>query len=290
MPAADATDDGVYAVVVVYGRAWDAAAPMPLLRRWLDGAFAAAGAPPLHRVLVWDNSSEPLDAPPPPTPIETVADRANGGTRAAYTAAATRAADAGVRWVLLLDQDTSPPDGFPAAIGRALAGPGAATAAALVPRVEHDGVLVSPAAILPNGRIVPHAPGAARPPAGAVPTAIASGALVRTDDLVSVLPIPEVFWLDYLDHWVFRQLHLRGRPILPVDCVIDHRLSVREPGTMSPVRFRNVLSAERRFVEDLSAQARRAWRLRLAARALRLVPRSPALAWLALRACVGRDA
>jgi len=280
----------VYAVVVVYRRAWGDAAAMPLLRDWRDADVSDRRTPALRQLLVWDNSPEPVGPPPADRDrFDYMSDRGNGGTRAAYTEAGRRAAALGVPWVLLLDQDTLPPEGFAAAVGRAIADPSNAGAAALVPRVLHDGQLVSPAVILPSGRVVPRHLGAASGVgvAGAgVPTAIASGTLIRTADLQALIPIPAEFWLDFLDHWVFRELHRRGRPIAGIDCDIAHQLSVKDPGSMSELRFRNVLRAERRFMADLPTAARWAYRLRLGLRAVRLAPRAPALSWLALRACL----
>ena len=61
---------------------------------------------------------------------------------------------------------------------------------------------------------------------------------------------------------------------------------VKDPASMSELRFRNVLRAERQFMADLPMAARWAYRLRLGLRALRLAPRAPALSSLALRACL----
>ena len=281
---------GILAVVVVYGRAGDAAAPMPLLRRWLAGEFEAAGAPPLRRLLVWDNSPEPAAPLPAGQPgIEAVADPSNGGTRAGYSAAAERAASIGASWVLLFDQDTLPPTGFPAAVGAALAGPVAPSAAALVPRMRHEGALVSPAIITGGGRVVPRPLSDASPTdRSTLPTAIASGTLIRTEDLRALLPIPREFWLDYLDHWLFVQLHRRGRAVGAIDCDIEHRLSISDPATMSEHRFRNILRAERRFVADLPGRPMLGYRLRLLLRALRLARRAPGLSRFALRAALGK--
>jgi hypothetical protein len=175
-PRSEHDDGGVYAVVVIYRRAWGDAAAMPLLRDWRDADVSDMHTPALRQLLVWDNSPEPVGPPPDDRErFEYMSDRDNGGTRAAYTEACRRAAALGVPWVLLLDQDTLPPEGFAAAVGRAIADPSNASAAALVPRVQHDGRLVSPAVILPSGRVVPRHLGAAGGGGADVPTAIASG-------------------------------------------------------------------------------------------------------------------
>jgi hypothetical protein len=212
-----------------------------------------------------------------------VEDPSNGGTRAAYAAAVSRAVAIGVDWVLLLDQDTCLPGTFPAAVGAALRAPGAADAAALVPRVLHEGELVSPAVITAAGTVVPRRIEAAGASHG-IPSAIASGTLLRTSDMVDMQPVPPEFWLDYLDHWIFLRLHARSRPIAAIDCDIDHHLSVHDPQSMGPMRFANVLRAERRFVAELPFTARLVHRARLLLRAARLARRAPGLARLALRA------
>lgn len=278
----------VLAVVVVHGRAWEAAASMPVLRRWLDGRMPTGSARRLVEVLVWDNSpSLSVGSLPQDGRIVRVADPSNGGTRAAYAAAASRAETIGADWLLLLDQDTRLPDTFPGAIDDALRAPAAAGAAALVPRVLHDGGLVSPAVITVTGTVLPRRLDASVGRSG-VPSAIASGTLLRTADARALQPVPPEFWLDYLDHWIFLQLHARGRPIAAIDCDIDHHLSVHDPASMGPVRFANVLTAERRFVAELPWPARLGHRARLLLRAARLARSAPPLARLAMRAALGR--
>ena len=120
-----------------------------------------------------------------------------------------------------------------------------------------------------------------------MPSAIASGTLLRTADAVAMQPVPPEFWLDYLDHWIFLRLHARGRPVGAIDCDIDHHLSVRDPASMGVARFSNLLRAERRFVVELPLPARLGHRGRLLLRAARLARRAPGLARLALRAALG---
>jgi hypothetical protein len=189
--------------------------------------------------------------------------------------------------VLFLDQDTMPPANFPDCIGRAVraAWSGGVPPAALVPRVVHDGRLVSPARITASGAVRPEP----LPPAGGpgTPTAISSGALVRTGALSSILPAPAEFWLDYLDHWLFRRLREGGGTIAVIDCELSHALSVASDEPLAPARFANVLRAERAFVGRPGPAAELAYRLRLAARALRWSRRAPELSRMALRAALG---
>jgi len=274
-------------VIVTYGREPERAAALPLLRDWLRGA-AGAAAPPLAEVLVWDNSPT-AECPAQQAGLVYRHDPSNGGTRAAYASAAARASACGADWVLFLDQDTEPPADFPERIGRALrdaAGRGVPPAA-LVPRVVHDARLVSPARITASGAVRPAPlPEAGTRGAGA-PTAISSGALLRTDVLTAILPAPADFWLDYLDHWLFRSLHERGCTIAPIDCELRHSLSVASGEPLSPARFANVLRAERAFVGRPGPVTELAYRLRLAVRALRWSRRAPELSRLAWRAALG---
>jgi len=283
--------DGVYAVIVTYGRDPAEAAALPLMRAWLRGE-SGSGSPMLAGLLVWDNSPTSSGVPAQ-AGIAFRHDPSNGGTRAAYACAAANAADRGAQWVLFLDQDTVLPADFPERIGCAVRAASARNTppAALVPRVVHNDRLVSPARITASGAVRP-APLSQTdvdgPDGPGRPTAIASGALVRTAELSAVLPAPVEFWLDYLDHWLFRRLLERGGTIAPIDCELRHSLSVASSAPLSAARFTNVLRAERAFVGRPGLAVEFAYRLRLAARALRWSRGAPELSRIAWQAALGR--
>lgn len=278
----------VLAVVVMYRRRLAQVRPWPTLCCTVAKCSTTDG-PALRHVLLYDNSPQPLpDAPRAwPAAVTYRHDAANGGTAAAYAAAAALAASLGDDFVLLLDDDSDLPEGFLSAAGHACDD----NVSALLPRVVDGTTPVSPARIDALGRVRPLAVSVA-PTTSARLTAIASGALVRTGALASVLPFPPGLWLDYVDHWLFAQLRRRGGRLIPFDAVVAHRLSILDPTNVESQRQASILDGEARFVATLPLLARAVHPLRLALRALRLYARgartqSRAVARAALQALAG---
>ncbi len=255
---ADTLGGGVMAVLVLYGRRVEEAAAWPILRAWLE----ASGSGALRHCLIYDNSPECLTDPATlPANAALIHDPANGGTSAAYRAAAARAGAADCQWLLLLDQDTAMPADYLTRAGRVAA----ADATALVPRIRHDGMLVSPATITSSGSVVPtERPGKD----GRMATAISSGAIVRRA-FVEQVRFPAALWLDYVDHWLFLALAREGGRIATIDVDLAHDLSIRTPRTLSLSRVKSILAAERSFYVALGGRARTLLPARQALRAAR---------------------
>lgn len=241
----------VLAVVVLYNKRFDEIPCAAKIKAWLDQP--ANGNAGLHLVhcLVYDNSPLPsLPAFVAHVRMDCRQDPSNGGTRAAYLAALDMALAQGCPWVLLLDHDTDLPDDFFTAADRALAHatPGQ-TIAAVVPQVFDGAVQVSPSRITAYGRV--HR----RPPANGCLssteglTAIASASLIQASSLSASLPIPEAFKLDYLDHWLFRDIQRKGGALAISSARINHSLSVFSMRVMSLERYRAILVAERLFLQ-----------------------------------------
>ena len=75
-------------------------------------------------------------------------------------------------------------------------------------------------------------------------TAILSGLLLSRDHLLQVGYIPKVFWLDYLDHFLFKTF-------LPIPCLVsvtvNHNLSVSDISKVSTKRLLNIYFSELAF-------------------------------------------
>ncbi|MGC6399982.1 hypothetical protein ACNI3Q_05315 [Sphingomonas sp. FW199] len=257
---ADTLAGGVMAVLVLYGRHVEEAAAWPVLRAWLGATSSCA----LRYCLIYDNSPETrIDPATLPDNAALIHDPANGGTSAAYRAAAARAGAADCKWLLLLDQDTGLPPDYLASAGCTVAA--AADAAVLVPRIRHDGLLVSPATITPAGSIVPtDRPGKN----GGMATAISSGVIVRSA-VIEKVRFPAALWLDYVDHWVFLAFAREGSSVATIDVDLAHDLSIRTPRTLSLSRVKSILAAERIFYQTLGGRARTLLPARQALRAVR---------------------
>lgn len=271
------------AVLVLYGPSFREAACWPALEAYF-GRPPRAGGAVLERVLVYDNSpSNNASRDHDPPWVNCIHDPANGGTGAAYGHAVEWAAAQQADWLLLLDHDTALPTDF---IGLCLetiyslertarvAGP----TIALVPLVVHGRQVVSPSRIGRLGRVIPLPPSAAGTDLPPGSTAIASGAVLRVDALQQVMPLPQGLWLDYVDHWLFRELRRHGT-VMGIGATLSHDLSVATPRRTSDARLRSVVGGEAIFLRKESLLARIAFRLRLLKRALLRSALSPRQRW-----------
>jgi len=223
----------------------------------------------LAGILLFDNSPAPLQA------NETLShqiwlehDPENGGTRAALMRAICLAIEHRCDWRLMLDQDTTPPNGFvPAMLA---ARHEAANAAALVPYVVDGTSAVSPCRER-WGRIRPCRSTDTQPT-----TAVLSGSLLRVSQM-ELMPLPPAhLWLDYLDHWVFRWIRKAGGTVMRVPVCVNHRLSVSTWGSLPAWRAENILASERDYYSSESRATRLANLVWLIGRAItQLARRSP---------------
>ena len=233
--------------------------------------------------LVYDNSPC-SNLGPVPTGWEVVVDSSNGGLLAAYNCAISRAKSAGCPWVLLLDQDTELPSDFFLAVHKELAASHDKTdVVAIVPIVKAGNRQLSP--MLP--RLGRESPFVHR---DVVETrwlmAINSGTCLRVDFIESIGGFSKAFWLDYLDHWMFKMIHNRRKSIYVSNVELQHDLSVANMNTgLTVQRYKNVLVAERQFTNNYLPTL---WRFalvpRLLARAMKhlIITRDKRLGFLML--------
>ncbi len=82
-------------------------------------------------------------------------------------------------------------------------------------------------------------------------TAINSGTCLSVDFIEGIGGFSKIFWLDYLDHWLFKMINSRCKSVYVSDVVLQHDLSVSNMNAgLTVERYRNVLIAERRFTND----------------------------------------
>lgn len=230
----------------------------------------------LERVVIYDNSLVSKFVPHQGSAFTYIHDPSNGGTAAAYTRAGNIAQEAGIDWILLLDQDSLLPIGFLeaaiSALRRCEQRP-----AALVPWVFHGHKAVSPARLTIFGGVAPF-PYAKEKLVYQNLSAISSGSIVNTAALNTILPIPRDFWLDFVDHWIYRQFWLRRSHVIVFDAMLQHELSVLKCELLSPSRIDSILDGEFAFLLTLGLAARLAYPFRLAARLIRYSMMRPDLA------------
>jgi hypothetical protein len=266
----------IMAVLVVYERDLQQIDAWPWLMAALNAKNRAGFK--LEHVLVYDNSCIPkAQAAAGNSNCGYVHDRSNGGTAAAYERALGVAMERHMEWLLLVDQDTDLPQDFLDAAAASLSKVSSEGLAALVPWVICQGKVVSPARVTLLGSIRPlRRSGVFGHVAGL--TAVASGSLIRVAALRQVLPFPRELWLDYVDHWLFAQINLRGAGIAVFDGVLRHALSVMTPTQLSRRRLNSILDGESYFQGLLGPLARLVYPLRLLGRLVRYALISPRMA------------
>jgi len=263
-----AVRERILAVAVLYKRAAEQSQSIAALRRLLVEGRIPAEALDL---MICDNSPY---AQPAPAWIAGgyVRDVTNPGLARCYNQALQRAVEAGVPWLMLLDQDTTVTEEYvhevldtAEALGRDQ------KVVAMVPKLIQGGVICSP--------IQPPRYGPARAISAEYQGvaegrlhAFNSGAVVRVSAVREIGGFPEEFALDYLDHATFTGLQRRGGKLLVLRSELEHELSSNDQtgndqtgeDAISVQRQTGVLDAEYRFYARYGSGAeRRMWRFRL---------------------------
>jgi len=165
------------------------------------------------------------------------------------------ALDEGADWILLLDQDTDLPVSFLpqlAEAGRTLLNE--ELIAAVVPKIRSRGKLVSPtrpSALRRQKPLDPECSGLVMGPL----TAINSGTMVRVSFIGLLGGFERVFWLDFLDHWLFNRICNAGKCVYVLNAVLDHHLSIENyTSDVSETRYRNILASETIFIRTYAGR------------------------------------
>ena len=207
----------------------------------------------LKSCLVYDNSpvKQDFSSYSSDNSLYFVSDLSNGGTRGAYLSALQVAQSCGYQWILFLDHDTDlPVDFFRAANAALSTAVQVDSVCTIAPLIFDEGIQVSPTLIPASGKWVSWSKESMSEDGRNALTAISSAALVRVESLVSVLPIPECFSLDYLDHWLFRAMQVRGEYIVISNARVSHSLSVQSMHSIDAGRYRSILIAEFNFLKS----------------------------------------
>lgn len=274
-------------VLVVYQRPWCRVHAGALLESALGCMDRTQRfSPRIGRLLVYDNSREAIGRP---TTNSNCVDYfhavSNGGTRAAYLYALALAKRLGLTWLILLDHDTTLTQDYLREVDARLAGTSDPALGLLFPRIVGGGDVLSPAVISRWGTITPFDPIVTSPGRRPI-TALASGSVIRVDALSAVGAIPTALWLDYLDHWLFREVQGLGYRAELMNATIRHELSIMDRTPPEPTRLLNMLKAERHFVSRLGFRARAVYPVRIAVRAAKVFPHDVRAAWVTLRQMV----
>jgi GT2 family glycosyltransferase len=152
-------------------------------------------------------------------------------------------------WLLTLDQDTTLPSDYLSRLSKvALEIESDNRVAAIVPRVSDAGRPLSP--VFPTFWGVSYLRHGFEGIARRDTYAINSASLFRISALKQIGGFNPYFWLDFLDAYVYRQLHQHGWNVyIAGDIQLEHRLSLLHKEDLRPDRFQNILQAESVFCD-----------------------------------------
>ncbi len=271
----------LFAVVVLYQMTRDDSAAI----RSLQEATHYPLLGPLDlEILFYDNTPGEPETGSLPEGMRYEAAGRNMGLAAAYNRALEIAELQKRPWLLLLDQDTALPPYFLESVRTQIKEFEAyESVVALVPKVRSSGVLVSPKSVKFFGLGT-----LGKTQSGVLHTeitAINSGTVLRCDFVRSIGGFNRSYWLDYLDHWLFRQIYAAGKEVAVSKCEIEHQLSVLNyRQNISITRYRSILAGEAGFMTTHKVKSQLPFYLvRLLVRSARFViRRQPAMAMVTM--------
>jgi GT2 family glycosyltransferase len=235
----------ILAVIVLYGDGRKTSATL----RSVEAALSRSpGVAALYEFLLWDNSAVPLDRMPSFAHYRH--DPTNSGTSGAGNGAAAYATGHGLRWMMMLDQDTTLPADFLERMhAQAMRRDSDPTVSAIAPTVLVGDFVVSPRRMLRNRHVAyPSGENGLAPGEAA---SINSGTLLRVSDLLAVGGYDPRFWLDYSDWALFHQFYRAGLGTWrAADIVLHHSMTVMDyDNLMDSRRYKNLLDAEEAYTD-----------------------------------------
>ncbi len=243
------------AVIVLYGRSPSESQSLCSLLEFIQSSPSRAR---YFSLIIYDNSPQRHSFEPPIGPSVVYRhDPSNPGLAAAYNFALAQAEENQEKWLLLLDQDTSPSLTYwtelIACVGTLNA---QQQVGVIVPKLVENGKLLSPEAHFIDQirhQYRDSSSPVSRSLAGVQENRLVaynSGATFRVSALRSIGGFPEEFWLDYLDHAVAHALFVAGYRMYVMQTKIEHEPSQGKLSDVPAWRQRNILSAQTLFVKQ----------------------------------------
>ena len=226
-------------------------AASPTFQTLLRSLAAPLAREPEVRVLLYDNTPPPQAPTGLPDQVDYFASPVNVGLADAYNLAVGRARDEGFDWLLTLDQDTGLPVNFIEEMVKAAEACAIRPdVAAVVPHIRSGGRDVSPNWFV--GGVLPR-----WFPRGyyGVPDktvyAFNSGTLVRVSAVGIIGGYSRLFWLDYCDAYLFRQMARRRWKVFVAGTIhLEHDFSMLDVSKkMSLWRYGNAVEAGSAFYD-----------------------------------------
>lgn len=238
----------LYVVIVLYKMDPQTSPSFQTLLRSLSAVQEGELA---YRILLYDNT--PPSQPPTELPdhVDYIASSANTGLADAYNLAIFKAHDEGFEWLLTLDQDTNLPlDFIPKLIDVAKICGSRREIAAIVPHIRAGDRDVSPNWFAGGVRPRWFPRNYSGIPAQAV-YAFNSGTSVRVSSVQSFGGYNPLFWLDYCDGYLYRQIETNGLKVYVAGHIhLQHDFSLLDVSNkMSLLRYQNALEAGSAFYD-----------------------------------------
>ena len=236
----------VLAVIVLYKMVFEESAAYKSLQVAISGF--QRGQKDI-RILLYDNTADGRDPGPLPEGVQYEAAKQNAGLAAAYNRALSIAQSEQYDWLLTLDQDTTlPPDYLSRMCKIALDVGSDNRVAAIVPRLSDAGTPLSPMCFGFWG--VSGWPSGLTGVSNRETHAYNSASLFRVSAIKQIGGFNPYFWLDFVDAYVYRQLHRHGKKIyVAEDIHAKHELSLLHRQSLNADRYRNIMQAESAFVD-----------------------------------------
>ena len=166
----------------------------------------------------------------------------------AYNFALNRAVENGYNWLLLLDQDTTVPQGYFTRLQDFLKSGYPENLAAVVPVLKSGEKILSPKAVSPFLRLesdINHKG------YNKWITAINSMSLMNVDFLQSIGGFSNKYQLDMLDRWSYTQIMKHNKQVYVLDLCSNHNLSfLNLEENITPARYSDYMKVESIFVAD----------------------------------------
>jgi len=170
----------------------------------------------------------------------------------AYNYALKKADEYGVKWLLLLDQDSLLNPDYFSELEKALALTSLENTAAIVPILENNGKLLSPILNCSEQNVWWFQKQICKPGYyNGYITAFNSGALFNVNFFNSIGGFSNKYPLDRLDYWCFLQLYKNRKKTYVLDAVLEHDLSILDyDKNMNLARYKSILNAETAFAKE----------------------------------------
>lgn len=209
-------------------------------------------------------------------------DKTNSGLSSAYNYALSIAENISSDYLWLFDQDTYLNENYMAELIKLLHKT-SATPAAIVPNIFSDGILISPRSISSPFKVEAVGNGMQDRV-----LAINSASLINVEFLSSIGGFSSEFPLDFLDNWLFYQIHKSNLLVYVMSSRVEHNLSVLDTKSISPDRYRSIIISEKRYYTEyqLIGKLRYKWHIILRIGSQLVVKRDITKARLLIKYCL----